>query len=216
MGAERGRKHVLAEEAGVEPTGDAFAPPNGFEDRADHRIRYSSQWLSLAKRENRAEFAKTVPAHFSLRLPFEDMDRLRARPLFIGLAAVMERHRRRAMTEHRLARTYVGAEIRELGRGLRAQAVKRDPLRDVLLGFVDARSRCRTLCVECRRSTAARKPLSRSLLRRVVPHRESGAAQVTAGNHTEWTSGVQLPTRGEHPQAVIGGAHWIWLDRGMR
>jgi hypothetical protein len=31
-----------AEEAGVEPTGDAFAPPNGFEDRAGHRTRYSS------------------------------------------------------------------------------------------------------------------------------------------------------------------------------
>jgi hypothetical protein len=32
----------MAEEAGVEPTGDAFAPPNGFEDRAPHRGRYSS------------------------------------------------------------------------------------------------------------------------------------------------------------------------------
>jgi hypothetical protein len=31
-----------AEEAGVEPTGDAFAPPNGFEDRAGHRTRCSS------------------------------------------------------------------------------------------------------------------------------------------------------------------------------
>jgi hypothetical protein len=33
---------VLAEEAGVEPTGDAFAPPDGFEDRAGHRPRCSS------------------------------------------------------------------------------------------------------------------------------------------------------------------------------
>src|SRR5487761_1250931 len=32
----------MAEEAGVEPTGDAFAPPDGFEDRAPHRGRYSS------------------------------------------------------------------------------------------------------------------------------------------------------------------------------
>jgi hypothetical protein len=32
----------MAEEAGVEPTEDAFAPSDGFEDRASHRARYSS------------------------------------------------------------------------------------------------------------------------------------------------------------------------------
>src|SRR6266851_1913725 len=35
--------HKVAEEAGVEPTEDAFAPSDGFEDRADHRARYSSE-----------------------------------------------------------------------------------------------------------------------------------------------------------------------------
>src|ERR1700676_2104018 len=34
---------VLAEEAGVEPTEDAYAPSNGFEARAPHRERYSSE-----------------------------------------------------------------------------------------------------------------------------------------------------------------------------
>lgn len=33
----------LAEEAGVEPTEDARAPSNGFEARAPHRERYSSE-----------------------------------------------------------------------------------------------------------------------------------------------------------------------------
>src|SRR4029077_14995218 len=32
----------MAEEAGVEPTEDAFAPSDGFEDRASHRARCSS------------------------------------------------------------------------------------------------------------------------------------------------------------------------------
>ena len=31
--------NTVTEEAGVEPTGDAFTPPNGFEDRAGHRTR---------------------------------------------------------------------------------------------------------------------------------------------------------------------------------
>jgi hypothetical protein len=45
----------MAEEAGVEPTGDAFAPPDGFEDRAPHRGRYSSAVgiAQFALRENR-------------------------------------------------------------------------------------------------------------------------------------------------------------------
>jgi hypothetical protein len=33
----------MAEEAGVEPTEDACAPSNGFEARAPHRERYSSE-----------------------------------------------------------------------------------------------------------------------------------------------------------------------------
>lgn len=33
----------VAEEAGVEPTEDANAPSNGFEARAPHRERYSSE-----------------------------------------------------------------------------------------------------------------------------------------------------------------------------
>ena len=33
----------MAEEAGVEPTEDARAPSNGFEARAPHRERYSSE-----------------------------------------------------------------------------------------------------------------------------------------------------------------------------
>src|SRR5437870_7903048 len=34
---------TVAEEAGVEPTEDACAPSNGFEARAPHRERYSSE-----------------------------------------------------------------------------------------------------------------------------------------------------------------------------
>ena len=34
---------MSAEEAGVEPTEDAYAPSNGFEARAPHRERYSSE-----------------------------------------------------------------------------------------------------------------------------------------------------------------------------
>src|SRR6202045_3185255 len=36
------RNRGMAEEAGVEPTEDAFAPSDGFEDRASHRARCSS------------------------------------------------------------------------------------------------------------------------------------------------------------------------------
>src|ERR1700737_3427638 len=36
------RNYLGAEEAGVEPTEDAYAPSNGFEARAPHRERYSS------------------------------------------------------------------------------------------------------------------------------------------------------------------------------
>ena len=35
----------VAEEAGVEPTEDAYAPSNGFEARAPHRERYSSSLI---------------------------------------------------------------------------------------------------------------------------------------------------------------------------
>jgi hypothetical protein len=38
-----GTSRTAAEEAGVEPTEDACAPSNGFEARAPHRERYSSE-----------------------------------------------------------------------------------------------------------------------------------------------------------------------------
>jgi len=39
----------MAEEAGVEPTEDAWAPSNGFEARAPHRERYSSARQDAAR-----------------------------------------------------------------------------------------------------------------------------------------------------------------------
>jgi hypothetical protein len=67
-----------AEEAGVEPTGDVFAPPNGFEDRAGHRTRYSSIGLVALFVENRQcgftdwlpgliVFEKAITAEFAAR-----------------------------------------------------------------------------------------------------------------------------------------------------
>ena len=50
-----------AEEAGVEPTEDTYAPSNGFEARAPHRERYSS---------GMEHAAVSVPAEEALRPPF--------------------------------------------------------------------------------------------------------------------------------------------------
>ena len=45
---ETARNGGITEEAGVEPTEDACAPSNGFEARAPHRERYSSEAQNAA------------------------------------------------------------------------------------------------------------------------------------------------------------------------
>src|SRR6266436_217673 len=51
----------MAEEAGVEPTEDAFAPSDGFEDRASHRARCSSGTRSSRTRRCRATGSERLP-----------------------------------------------------------------------------------------------------------------------------------------------------------
>jgi hypothetical protein len=52
----------MAEEAGVEPTEDAYAPSNGFEARAPHRERYSSADYNAALRRATEEGYRPRPA----------------------------------------------------------------------------------------------------------------------------------------------------------
>ena len=65
-----------AEEAGVEPTEDAYAPSNGFEARAPHRERYSSGpqncWIFWGRQRWREGGFPFLPAEFSkiVRDPF--------------------------------------------------------------------------------------------------------------------------------------------------
>ncbi len=61
----------MAEEAGVEPTGDAFAPPNGFEDRAGHRPRFSSSTRRTAQYDPGVAGAAGGVDHIKI---FENLD----------------------------------------------------------------------------------------------------------------------------------------------
>ena len=76
-----------AEEAGVEPTEDTYAPSNGFEARAPHRERYSSAlilrpyWRSAQLRFGKTEiFCQNVLALFTFDVGFQAARRLRMQP----------------------------------------------------------------------------------------------------------------------------------------
>src|SRR5438046_3030452 len=100
-----------AEEAGVEPTEDAYAPSNGFEARAPHRERYSSAYYNAALRpamEERSPPPLGLPLQFQLDHcqdvggavpPAQRRQRLRIE----RLRGVVDRlaQRRRQLVEHR-------------------------------------------------------------------------------------------------------------------
>ena len=69
-----------AEEAGVEPTEDAYAPSNGFEARAPHRERYSSG-VEHAAVSAAAEEALRPPRCLPLQLQLEHCQHIRG-PVF--------------------------------------------------------------------------------------------------------------------------------------
>src|SRR5947207_11926381 len=93
MGRERPPLLKEAEEAGVEPTEDTYAPSNGFEARAPHRERYSSgrenaalsavaeEGVTAAAPPAASASIQSLPAHWRRRVFY------RARPTLSGRAA---------------------------------------------------------------------------------------------------------------------------------